>query len=56
MKTIGSLLIALGLADLAASWLLQIDIYAEMGITIPDSIYTFTPAIAIIAGGLLRKI
>ena len=56
MKTLGSLLIALGIIDFAASWIMQIDIYAEMGIIVPDSIYTFTPAIAIIAGGLLRRI
>lgn len=55
MKTLGSILIALGLVDLAASWILQVDIYAEMGIAVPDSIYTFTPAIAMIAGALLRK-
>lgn len=55
MKILAYALIMLGLVDLGASWLLQIDIYSEVGIIVPDAIYSWTPAIAMALGGFILR-
>ena len=41
LKIIGGLLVAWGVLDFALSWM-GIDLYAEIGITIPDAIWAYT--------------
>mgnify|MGYP006443412665 CR=1 FL=1 len=48
LKIIGVLLIVWGVLDFALSWM-GIDLYAEIGITIPDAIWAYT---AYIVGGI----
>jgi len=48
LKIIGGLLIAWGVLDYALSWM-GTDLYAEIGITIPDAIWAYT---AYIVGGI----
>lgn len=55
MKLLGNALVVFGVADLFASWFLQFDIFAELGIELPSVIAAFTPAIAIIAGGAIKR-
>ena len=45
MKIVGILLIIWGFADLGLSWL-EIDLYWEIGIKLPNTIYPFTHWIA----------
>ena len=45
LKVIGGLLIAWGVLDFALSWM-GTDLYAEIGITIPDAIWAYTAYIA----------
>ena len=45
MKIFGILLIIWGFADLGLSWN-QVDLYYEIGINLPNSIYPFTHWIA----------
>ena len=55
MKLLGNALVIFGIADLFASWFLRFDILAELGIALPEVIAAFTPAIAIIIGGLIKR-
>ena len=48
LKIIGGLLVAWGVLDFALSWM-GTDLYAEIGITIPDAIWAYT---AYIVGGI----
>tara|TARA_E500000331_G_scaffold335354_1_gene361408 strand:+ start:230 stop:916 length:687 start_codon:yes stop_codon:yes gene_type:complete len=48
LKTIGGLLVAWGVLDFVLSWM-GTDLYAEIGITIPDAIWEYT---AYIVGGI----
>ena len=45
-KIIGGLIVAWGVLDFFMANFMNIDLYAEMGIEVPDSIYFFTPVIA----------
>jgi len=49
MKILGILLIIWGIADFALSWT-GTDLYAAIGISIPEAIYQFTPMIAGVIG------
>ena len=55
MSLLGNALVIFGIADLFASWFLQFDIFTQLGIQLPSAIAAFTPAIAIIAGGLIKR-
>lgn len=55
MKLLGNALVVFGIADLFASWFLKFDILAELGVNLPTPIAAFTPAIAIIVGGLIKR-
>lgn len=55
MRILGMCLVALGLVDLGASWIMQVDIYGEMGIIVPDAIYPFTPWIAVAVGTAIMR-
>ena len=52
LKIIGGLLVVWGVLDFALSWM-GTDLYAEIGITIPDSIWEYTPYIVIVIGFVL---
>jgi hypothetical protein len=55
MKTIGYLLIILGLTDLGLWYLMDIDLYGELGIALSDGIWSYSPFIATGAGWLLLR-
>jgi len=48
-KKIGIILILWGLSDFGLSWV-DIDLYSEIGINVPDWLYRYTPMIPIIIG------
>ena len=48
-KKIGVILILWGLSDFGLSWV-DIDLYSEIGINVPDWLYSYTPMIPIIIG------
>lgn len=54
-KYIGWLIILWGLADLAVSWA-DIDLWAQVGVYVPDSIYPYTHYIAFAIGGAFLMI
>lgn len=56
MRYFGYALIVLGLADLGLWYLLEIDLYGEMGIYLSDGIWQYSPFIATGVGWLLVKI
>ena len=55
MKILGILLIVWGIADWGLSWT-GVDVWWEIGIELPDSIYQFTHWISMGIGYLLFKI
>jgi len=48
-KKIGVILILWGLSDFGLSWV-DIDLYSEIGINVPDWLYRYTPMIPIAIG------
>jgi hypothetical protein len=55
LKILGVILILWGIADFGLSWV-ETDLYWEIGITLPESIYPFTHWIAIGIGSFIYSI